>query len=445
MYLCHETDSNQLELFERSLPFDGKLDRSNRWITLAHTLNWREMECSYAKLFAADGRPGLRARYVLGTLILKHQFQVSDDEILQLIVESPYLQYFIGLAQFTTTVPFEASSLSRVRERLGDETFAEFEQTLITTLVENKLIQPKGLLLDATVYESDITYPTDCGLLESARQFCVEQIQHLSKVVNTKVRTYRRVARRAYLNFTKKKRKTRKQVRRMHKSLLQYVRRNIKQFSELLEQAQTAGHGLPAAVLKKFETVKTLFQQQREMYVEKKKTIGNRIVSLAKPHVRPIVRGKNGKDVEFGAKAALSCVDGYLFVDHLSFDNFNESTTLEESIDRFRERFEKSPDYVAMDQIYGSRANRQYLKEQNLRASVKKLGRPTRSEDEEAKREQRWRKRKQRERNRIEGAIGNSKTKHDLGVVRAKTITTEKTWIQMALFSRNLMLAAKRT
>jgi transposase, IS5 family len=222
MYICQEPDRQQLEIFERSLPFDGKLDRGNRWIRLAHTLNWRELELSYAKLFAADGRPGIRARYVLGTLILKHQFQMSDEETLQMILESPYCQYFIGLAQFAITMPFEVSSLSRVRERLGDKTFQEFEQTLIATLVEKKLIQPKGLQVDATVYESDITYPTDCGLLEKARTFCVKQIGQLSQVVNKKVRTYCRVARKAYLNFSKKKHKTHQQIRRMQKSILQY-------------------------------------------------------------------------------------------------------------------------------------------------------------------------------------------------------------------------------
>jgi len=442
MYICQEGDPDQLELFERSLPFAGKLDRSNRWIVLAHTLNWRELELSYAKLFASEGRPGLRARYVLGTLILKHHFQVSDEEILQLIVESPYLQYFIGVAQFTTSAPFETSSLARVRERLGEKTFAEFEKTLINTLVEKKLIQAKGLLVDATVYESDIAYPTDCGLLEHARQFCVQQIQHLSRVAGTKVRTYCRVARRAYLNFTKKKRKTKKQIRRMHKTLLQYVRRHIKQVTSLLEQAGAKGHELPAAIVKKFETVKTLYGQQKEMYDEKKKSIAHRIVSLAKPYVRPVVRGKNGKDVEFGAKVQLSCVEGYLFADHLSFDNFNESTKFQSSVEAFENRFDQPPAYVAMDQIYGSRENRAYLDEKDIPASVKPLGRP--KNDPASDPEKRWRKRKQRERNRIEGAIGNSKTNHDLGIIRSKNAQTEKSWIQMALFSRNLMLAVKR-
>jgi len=442
MYICQEPDQQQLELFERSLPFNGKLDHGNRWIRLAHTLNWRELELSYAKLFAADGRPGIRARYVLGTLILKHQFQTSDEETLQMILESPYCQYFIGLAQFVITMPFEVSSLSRVRERLGDKTFQEFEQTLIATLVEKKLIQPKGLQVDATVYESDITYPTDCGLLEKARTFCVKQIGELSQVVNKKVRTYCRVARKAYLNFSKKKQKTHQQIRRMQKSLLQYLRRNIKQVNGLIDEAKALGHEVSQAATETFETVKKIYTQQKEMYDEKKKSISARIVSLHKAYVRPIVRGKNGKDVEFGAKVQLSCVDGYLLADHLSFDNFNESTKLETSVESFQRRFDKLPEHVAMDQIYGTRENRKYLEEKKIRTSVKPLGRP--KNNSVADSEARWRKRKQRERNRIEGAIGNSKTNHDLGIVRSKTSKTEKSWIQMALFSRNLMVAVAR-
>lgn len=99
-------------------PFEGGLEHENRWIRLAQTLNWREMEVSYAKLFSAEGRPAIRARYVLGVLILKHQFQTSDQETLQLILENSYCQYFLGFAKFTKTMSFDVSSLSRVRDRL---------------------------------------------------------------------------------------------------------------------------------------------------------------------------------------------------------------------------------------------------------------------------------------------------------------------------------------
>ncbi|MCG8604183.1 IS5 family transposase [bacterium] len=442
MYKFSEPNVNQLQLFEQSLPFGGKLNRQNRWICLAELINWRELESIYAKTFASVGRPGVRARHVLGSLIIKHKLQCSDDEVAEHISENPYMQYFIGLARFQYRVPYDSSTLSNVRKRLTKEQFDDFEQQIIDTLIKKKLLHPKGMLTDATVYQSEITFPTDCGLLNKARRFCVKQIKSLSKVVGRQVRTYCRVAQKAYVAFSQKRRKSQKEVRCMQKSLLQYLRRNIRQLSELIEEVKDTGVAISERVLQTFNTVKTIYQQQRQMYDENHKSISKRIVSLHKPHIRPIVRGKDGKDVEFGPKVSVSWVDGYLFADHISFDNYHEGTKFIDSVERFKQRFGQQPAYVSMDPIYGSKANRDYLKEHQIRAAVKPLGRPKKNSSTEA--EIRWRRRKQVERNCIEGAIGNSKSKYALGMVRAKTPATEYSWIQLALMSRNILTAANR-
>lgn len=441
MYQFSEPNSDQLEVFEKSLPFGDKLNRENRWIRLAELIDWQRFESIYARTFSSTGRPGIRARYVLGSLILKHKLEVSDEELLLQLCENPYLQYFIGLEKFSQDIPFDASTLTNVRKRLGDNEFKKFEQAVIDELVEKKILKPQNLQIDATVFESDITYPTDCGLLNKAREYCVKQIKKLSKVVGQKVRTYCRVAQKEYLSFSKKKRKTQKQVRTMQRKLLQYLRRNIRQVSELVGKAKELGEVLSSDIETRLRTVERIYAQQKEMYIQKKKSIENRIVSLHKSYVRPIVRGKNGKDVEFGAKANLSLVGKFLFPDHISFDNFNEGIRLQESVETFLERFAKYPRYVLADAIYGTRENRQYLDERGIRYTFKPLGRP--KKDAAADRQTRWRRQKRKERNRIEGAIGNSKEHYHLGEVRAKTDKTEKAWIQMALLSRTIMLAGK--
>ncbi len=442
MYKFSEPDVNQIELFEQSLPFGGKLNRNNRWILLSELIDWRELEATYARTFSIIGRPGIRARYVLGSLIIKHIIDSSDEEVAEHISENPYMQYFIGLPRFSYRLPFDTSTLSKVRKRLGKEQFDEFEQNLINTLVEKKLLRPKGMLTDATVFESDITFPTDCGLLNKIRQVCVEQIRTLSEAVGRKVRSYRRVAQKAYVGFSKKRRKTHKEVRQMQKQLLQYVRRNIRQLSELIEELTDAGVAVTEKVVATLKTVKELYAQQKQMYDSKKKSIDNRIVSFHKPYIRPIVRGKDGKGTEFGAKVSVSHVDGYLFADHISFDNYHEGSKFVDSVELFEKRFRKKPVYVAMDQAYGSKENRNYLKEHAIRAAVKPLGRPKKDNANDT--ETRWRKRKQRERNRIEGGIGNSKNKYSLGVVRAKSEITEYAWIRFALMSRNIAIAGQR-
>ena len=443
MYVLSDSARNQLALFNQSLPFAEALDQSNRWIRLSELVDWQKLELAYAKTFSHTGRPGLSGRMVIGALIVKHKLQISDEEALQQIIENAYLQYFVGLERFTITPPFDSSTLTRVRKRLGEETFEAFEAMLIHELVTHKLIRPRSIQVDATAFESEITYPTDTGVLNKAREFCVEQIKVLSKVVGKKVRTYCRVAKQEYLSFNKKRRKTKKQVRVMTKHLLQYLRRNLAQVNELVEQMQGAGHQVSEIVLKTLETVRTIYAQQKEMYDERKHSVKNRIVSLHKAYIRPIVRGKSGKDVEFGAKANLSYVDGYMFADHISFDNFNESQYLQHSIERFERRFGKLPDYACIDQIYGTRENRAYLKEQGIRTTVKPLGRRKSAPSSDP--EQRWRRRKQKERNRIEGGIGHSKQNYHLDNVRAKLPETERSWIQMGLFTRNLMIANARS
>ncbi len=443
MYKYSSTYINQLEFFETSLPFGGKLNSNNRWIKMAARVDWEKFEKIYAKTFATIGRPGKDARLVIGALILKHKLDISDEEMTQQITENPYLQFFVGLATYHCEPPFDSSTLTHVRQRLGETEFDEFEQTLIDDLIANKLLKPKGLLIDATVCESDITYPTDCGLLNKARQYCVAQIKELSKIVGTKVRTYCRVAQQEYFNFTKRRQKTQQQIRQMQKSLLQYLRRNIRQINELVEQALEKGHVVSSKVLKKLEIVTKIYEQQQYIYENKVKTIEFRIVSFHKAYIRPIVRNKSGKRVEFGPKISLSHVDGYVFVDHYSTENYNESTTLEQTIENYKDKFGKYPDYISMDHIYGTRDNRDYLKKKGIPSSAMPLGRKKKKETHD--KEHRWRKTKQKERNRIEGAIGHVKTKYSLDEVRAKLPETEYSWLRLALLSHNVVSAAKRT
>ena len=360
----------------------------------------------------------------------------------QHLTENPYLQFFVGLTTFHLQPPFDSSTLTNVRKRLGEKEFDDFEQSLINDLIEHKLLKPKGLLIDATVCNSYITYPTDCGLLNKARQYCVTQIKKYSKIVGTKVRTYYRKAQQEYLSFNKKRNKTHHEIRRMQKKMLQYLRRNLNQVTELIDQVIEKGHVISTKVSDRIEVIKTIYDQQRYMYTNRLKSIESRIVSLHQPHVRPIVRNKAGRKVEFGPKVAMSLVDGFLFADRYSNENFNENTTLEQVVENFEKRFGKTPDYVAMDQIYGTRENRAYLKSKGIRSSVKKLGR--KKQDECRDKEHRWRKQKQRERNRIEGGIGYIKTKHLLDEVRAKLPQTEYSWVRFGLLSHNLATVAKR-
>jgi transposase, IS5 family len=119
-----------------------------------------------------------------------------------------------------------------------------------------------------------------------------------------------------------------------------------------------------------------IYRQQLWLYENKKQSIDDRIVSLSQPHIRPIVRGKAGKAVEFGAKLSASCFDGFVFLDHISWDNFNESGDLKAQVESFKSYTSYYPESVHVDKIYRTRENRAWCKERGIRISGSPLGRP---------------------------------------------------------------------
>ena len=95
-----------------------------------------------------------------------------------------------------------------------------------------------------------------------------------------------------------------------------------------------------------------VYRQQLWLWENNKQSISDRIVSLSQPHIRPIVRGKARKPLEFGAKLSASCFEGYVFLDRISWDNFNESGDLKAQIEAFKSYTEYYPESIHADRIF---------------------------------------------------------------------------------------------
>lgn len=435
-------DRQTRNLFSEFLPFDGKLDPNNRWLKIKALIPWESLESRYQSYFSLRGRPALDGRLVTGILLLKHITGASDEAIVELVNENPYMQLFCWLERFSTEPLLDSSSLSKIRKRLGSKYFAELERDTYQLLIERKIIKAKGMLIDATVFPEHIRYPTDTGLLNEARQWLVTQIKRVGSSLGVKVRTYCRKAQKEYLAFNKKKTKSRKLIRRARKSLLQHLRRNINQFQSLLKEARQQGIKIKQKVCERFEVVHRVFNQQYQMYSQKVNRIEERIVSLQRPWTRPIVRGKAGpKEVEFGPKASISHVDGFVFLDHISADNFSEAQRVPAQLEQYESLFGHKPPSVTADKIYGNRENRKLLKQHEIRDAFEPLGRKARKQNPAT----RWRKQKQRERNRIEGDIGHAKNHFGLDRIKYYIENGPEIWVRLGLLGMNLQTAAKRT
>ncbi len=142
-----------------------------------------------------------------------------------------------------------------------------------------------------------------------------------------------------------------------------------------------------------------------------------------------------------GAKIAASCVEGYVFLDYLSWDNFNESNHFIERVESFKETTGNYPTSVHVDKIYRSRKNRAFCKEKGIRISGVPLGRPPKNISIESKRQADY---DARVRNCIEGKFGQGKRKFSLGKIMTKLPETSSTAIAIIFLVINLSKILKK-
>jgi hypothetical protein len=257
-----------------------------------------------------------------------------------------------------------------------------------------------------------------------------------------KPRTYRQKARKQYLSVAKQKRAGQKKIRKAIGQQLNYLRRNFGHIDRMIDQYSGVLKCLSAYDYKCLLVIRTLYDQQSEMYARGVHTVENRIVSISQPHVRPIVRGKAGKRVEFGAKVSIShqC-NGYVSVDTLSWDAYNEGADLPRQIETYKKRFGYYPASVHADSLYRTRENRRYCQKLGIRLSGKPLGRPKKRTAENAaelRSQRQLEYQDEIDRIEVEGKFGNCKRKGTLGRVMAKLDDTSESVIHVAIAVLNL-------
>ena len=212
------------------------------------------------------------------------------------------------------------------------------------------------------------------------------------------------------------------------------------QLEELEVLAGIKGYSFPSRYYKRTGTIRKILSQQQEMF-QTGNTVPDRIVSIAKDYIRPIVRGKETRRVEFGPKVNMVQVDGINFIDLLSFDAFNESTRFIPSIRMGKELFGQVT-HAAGDGIYATNKNRKYCTENKIVTSFKRKGRAGKDEKERKK----IRSILSTERaTRMEGSFGTEKRHYGLDRVKARTKPTEILWVFFGVHTANAVrMAAKR-
>jgi transposase, IS5 family len=288
-------DDRQKDLLRPAL--EEIIDLGHPLVRLAMQIDWQFLDGRFGSVCAAGpGHPGLPTRLVAGLFILKHTHDLSDEALCARWLENPYYQYFCGELSFCHKLPFDRSSLTRWRQRLGEEQLVALIQESLSVAHKTGAIATKDLervVVDTTVQPKAIAHPTDARLMHRA----LEKLVRLAKIEGVTLRqSYLRIGKRAAImigRYThahqfKRMRRELKFLRTRLGRVIRDIRRKIEnrpdlqaRFNPLLDLA-----------------VKVSVQDHRQR--------GPKVYSLHAPEVECIGKGKARAPYEFGCKVSVA-------------------------------------------------------------------------------------------------------------------------------------------
>ncbi len=289
-----EQSKGQDDLFRSRL--DQIIDMRHELVRIAALIAWPLLDQKLGDMYTdGPGQPPLPTRLMAGASILKHTFDLSDEELVRRWVENPYYQYFCGMEFFCHEAPFDPSSLSRWRTRMGEARLEILVQESLAVAVKTEAVEVKDLskvIVDTTVQEKAITFPTDAKLANRAR----EKLVKLARKHGVELRQgYPRVGKLALIKHQRYAHaKQFKRARRELRRLKTYLRRVIRDIERKLKRTPS----LEPIFRPMLFLAQRVHDQQREQR-------GPKVYSLHAPEVECIGKGKAHKPYEFGVKVSI--------------------------------------------------------------------------------------------------------------------------------------------
>ena len=305
-------DSGQSDLLRSRL--DAIIDMDHALVKLARTIDWAFLEQQFGAVYEdKPGRPPLATRLMAGLAILKHTYDLSDEVLCERWVENPYYQFFCGEEFFQHRLVFDRSSLTRWRQRMGDERLQALLQESLAVATKTEAIKPSDfnrVIVDTTVQPKNVMFPTDARLLNRAREILVRVAQRCGIKLR---QSYARVGKFALIKHQRYAHaKQFKRANRALKKLKTYLGRIIRDIGR-----KRGGH---ADLLQEIALSRMLLRARRVLD-QKQRQRGRKIYSLHAPEVECIGKGKVHRPYEFGVKVSvattLAHAKGGQFVAHV--------------------------------------------------------------------------------------------------------------------------------
>jgi transposase, IS5 family len=303
-------ETGEQDLFRSRL--DQIIDMNHALAKLARTVDWRFLEGRFGEVYTDDpGHPPLPTRLMAGLAILKHTYDLSDEVLCERWIENPYYQYFCGEEFFQHRLVFDRSSMTRWRNRMGEERLQALLQESLSIATKTEAIKPSELsrvIVDTTVQPKNVMFPTDARLMNRAREKLVRLAKRCGVVLR---QSYARLGKFALIQHQRYAHaKQFKRANRMLKKLRTYLGRVIRDITRKID----GDSRLEAAFAQLLMLARRVREQQQRQR-------GPKVYSLHAPEVECIGKGKAHRPYEFGVKVSvattISHAKGGQFVTHV--------------------------------------------------------------------------------------------------------------------------------
>ncbi|RNL88505.1 transposase [Sinomicrobium pectinilyticum] len=407
----------------------GKIYQAVPWDKLVKEFGLKPYEKGPRFMFSPRGRIAL--------MFLKHHAGCSDRKLIEQLNSNIDYQFFcdihLGLRRITNY-----KIVSQIRCELSGVLEIDALEKVFYTHWKPYIDEAEKAVVDATCYESEVRYPTNQKQLWEAVEWLYKALRRLCRALEVKLPRSKYLKwKKRYIGYSKMRKKTVKKRRSLTRALLRLLDKFLGFEKQLLK-----GHAveLPKRYHKTVHTIRKIYQQQLNLFTTGEKPKG-RIVSIGKDYLRPIVRGKEIKKVEFGAKVNKLQIDGINFIELISFDNFNEGTRLKSSVYKAQRLTRKRLRVLGADAIYATNANRRFVTKHSIKTDFKPKGPKGKHHKEQALLKGQITKERA---SRLEGSFGKEKEHYHLKKVKAKTRATEILWIFFGIHTANCLEIGRR-
>lgn len=432
------------------------LDPNHKLMKLAKRIDWDEITRKLSKYYRPRGCRGKRIRMMVALHMLKHMYNLSDQQVVEGLKENLYWMAFCGvptreMARGKPLSWLNSSTMTKFRKRIGSEGMKEIEATLLAQILSDRRRRPRVMIADTTGMEKHIAYPTDSALLDKGRRKVIRIIRKIKESgvnIKVKVRSWSRLGKKALWEINRFGRRSKEIMDRGLIQLGEYAEDVVSKVPEVIKEVRRSTKGESRKRIERFckqleETSEYLKRVLRQTKARLQGVhVPDKIYSFEEPQVACISKGKRNKPHEYGSKVSLAISDkGYVIAHREYPDNRGDNKTLGEVLRGWQEATGRLPDIVSVDRSYRFKKGEEPVEFSGVHRLVIPSGGKKRAFEESSW----WFSKYRRKRSKIEAVISHLKRDHGMDRCRYKGFEGDQINVSLAVIAWNMKKLALDT